>query len=77
MAPGYGKIKQAAAYMNISVRTLRSLLQEGLPSYKLPTGCILLKYSDIDAFINQFKVENNFLDELTTDIATEVLGRKK
>ena len=50
----WGKIKEAAVYSGLKSRKFRDLLKAGLPHSRLPGGCILVKFSDIDAFLKKF-----------------------
>ena len=52
---GWAKIKFAAHYAGISERTLRSWLKNGLRHTRLPTGTILIKYSWIDQFLENYE----------------------
>ena len=54
MKHGWAKIPQIAPYMGLSERTVRKLLKEGLRCCRLPSGTVLVKYSDADAFLEQF-----------------------
>ena len=58
MTQGWAKIRQAAAYSGVSVRTLRTWLTMGLKHARV-RGCILMRYSDIDAFIERFVLDEN------------------
>jgi len=50
---GYARLKTASEYANISKSTLRNWIKDGLKYTKI-RGTMLLKYSDIDNYINQF-----------------------
>jgi excisionase family DNA binding protein len=62
MKDGYGKIPAGAKYAGISSRTFRELLKQGLRHIRLPSGTVLVKYSDIDAFLEQFAVTESEAD---------------
>jgi excisionase family DNA binding protein len=47
---GWAKPKQIAKYMDLSERTVRSLLKKGLPHIRMPTGTTLVKYSEVDEY---------------------------
>ena len=53
---GWAKIKPAAQYAGISERTLRQWLKEGLRHTRLKTGTVLIKYTWVDEFLEQFEV---------------------
>jgi excisionase family DNA binding protein len=69
---GWGKIKPAAKYAGISERTFRDWLKVGLPHSRLPSGTILIKYSDIDEFLKRFEVMKNQADEMVEQILSEL-----
>jgi hypothetical protein len=52
---GWGKTKQAAAYAGVSIRTFRKWLKNGLKHSCLPSGVILVKFQDIDEFLENFR----------------------
>lgn len=56
--PGFLDLKAAAAYTSLSVRTLREHIKRpgGPPIYRV-VGKILLKRSDIDAWLERFKID--------------------
>jgi len=54
---GWAKIKGAARYAGISVRTWRGWLKNGLRHVRLETGTIPVKYSWIDDYLLQHEVD--------------------
>jgi len=50
---GYARLKNACEYADISKSTLRNWINDGL-RYTKVKGITLIKYSDIDNYINQF-----------------------
>ena len=74
--PGWGKTTAAAEYAGVSVRTLRKWLRHGLKHSRLPSGTIWIKFSNIDAFLDQYEVESHedskYLNELVNDIMDEL-----
>ena len=72
---GWLKVKDAAKYSGVSVRTFRDLLKDGLEHSKLPSGTILIKPASIDAYLEQFTVSeaadiSRVVDDLVADIIT-------
>ena len=51
---GWAKIPQIAEYLDLSPRTVRKLLKQGLRHARMESGTVLVKYSDADAFLEQF-----------------------
>ena len=61
---GYCKIKDARQYAGgVSEKTLRAWIKMGLPC-SMPGGIILIKYSDIDAFLEQYQVRDHAVDKI-------------
>jgi hypothetical protein len=64
--PAYLDLKAAAAYTSLSVRTLREHIKKpGAPPIYRVVGKILLKRSDIDVWLESFKVD---LDSLANRV---------
>jgi excisionase family DNA binding protein len=61
-------MREAAEYSGVSVRTLRNWLKDGLPKFRLSTGTILIAYRDIDAWMEQFRVDRNKLDAVVDEV---------
>jgi hypothetical protein len=65
---GYCKVKKAAPYADVSERTFRDWLKAGLPHYRLPTGIILISYSDIDVYLDQFRKDGTKVSAIADQI---------
>ena len=65
---GYAKVKQAAKYAGVSERTFRDWLKEGLPYFRLSTGTILIAYRDIDAWMQNFRVDQSKADAIVDEL---------
>lgn len=74
MSEGWAKIKQCAEYAGVSERTLRDWLKEGLEHSRLPSGMLLIRFSNIDSFLKQFSVTGD-RDRQINRIANETLKR--
>ena len=68
MQPGWAKIKDAAEYSGISVRTMRDWLKNGLKHSRLPSGTILIKREWIDDFLTRFEVAENEAERITNQV---------
>lgn len=69
---GWSKIPGAAAYAGVSPRTFRDWLKAGLIHAKLPTGTILVQYTDIDTFLKRFNVTpkgEKMIDDIVNEIS--------
>ena len=71
---GWGKIKDAAKYCSVSTRTLRDWLKRGLKHSRVDGGCILIRFSAIDEFLERFSVEDNLAD-VADAIVREVMSK--
>ncbi len=65
------KVKQAAQHMGLSSRTVRDLLNNGLPHSRLPSGTILLEDCQIDEYLRSFDIQrqdNQLVDNLVKEL---------
>ena len=60
---GWLKIRPSASYCNMSERTLRGWLKEGLKHSRIK-GTVLIKVSDLDQYLKGFAVDGNQVDQL-------------
>ncbi|HET8579921.1 MAG TPA: helix-turn-helix domain-containing protein [Nitrospiraceae bacterium] len=70
----YLSLKALSAHSGLSVRTLRKALTETvhpLPHYRL-SGKILVRRSEFDRWMAQFRQEGAELDQIVSQIAKEV-----
>ena len=75
MTMGWAKIRQAAAYAGVSTRTMRDWLRMGL-KYSRVRGCILIQYSDVDAFIERFAMTEDAVDRVVDEVINGFHGRQ-
>lgn len=66
----WGKVKTIAERSDVSPRTVRTWLKDGLP-YSKVRGTILIKFDQLDAFLESYSVSSNEIDS----IVEEVLGK--
>ena len=69
---GWGKIKQAARYTGISERTMRDWFKQGLKYTRLPTRTILIRYSDIDDWLEGFAVNDDKINRIVDDVCKDL-----
>ncbi|MFC1831153.1 hypothetical protein ACFL0S_03935 [Thermodesulfobacteriota bacterium] len=65
--PGWKKVKNYAAHVDLSERTTRDLLKQGLPHIRLSSGTILIEVEQADAWLRGFSVDSQtatIVDEL-------------
>ena len=65
---GWCKPSTGAKYTSVSLKQFRGWLRNGLEHSQLPNGRILVKYSAIDRYLEQFEVRNpsqELAEELT------------
>ena len=67
--------KSAAVYCDISVRTLRGLLAEGLPHVRLKSGRVRIKRDWIDAFFEK-RIEDPAaaIDKAVSEVCRDLAG---
>lgn len=70
---GWTKVKGGTAYAGISERSFRKLLTQGLKHSRLKTGTILIRFSDIDDFLNQFQVVEDEVEKITDEVLAEFI----
>ncbi len=65
---GYLKLSALAEYSGLGVRTLRTAIKErGLPCFRIEGGVILVKVSDFDDWMAQYRIGSE-----AEDIAKEL-----
>jgi hypothetical protein len=74
---GWGSIKNAAKYADVSVRTMRGLLKRGLKHSRLSSGMIRIRYSDIDEFFMQYQVSENQIDKIVDEVMRHFAEKSK
>ena len=65
---GWAKVKDAANYAGVSVRTLRDWLKNGLRHSRVSAGMILVSYAAIDKYLVDFEVNENRVDEIVDEV---------
>ena len=73
---GWAKVKEAAKYAGISQRTFSNWLKNGLKHARLKTGTILIKYSDIDEYLDGFTTQKNEVQETVDQIMRNFNSRR-
>ena len=69
---GWCRIKIAAEYAGVSVRTLEDWIRQGLKVSRLPTGHRLIKYEWIDEFLERYIVNRNHVDKMVEEIMSQM-----
>ena len=69
---GWANVKNAAKYADVSVRTLRDWLKEGLKHSRLNAKTIRIRYSDIDEFLQQFQASDHFVDDIVDAVMRDL-----
>ena len=70
---GWGKVKASAQYAGISERTFRDWLKRGLKYSQLPSGTILVRFSDIDQYLERFSANDDQVDRIVKDVCEELI----
>lgn len=73
MAEGWRKIKGAAKHCDLSERTLRGLLKQGLPHSRLPSGTILISLRLLDEYLEALEVKENKVDQIVEEVVAELV----
>jgi hypothetical protein len=56
MEKGYLKLRSLSSYSNLSIKTLRGMIQAGLPFFqKGKRGAILIKVTDFDDYMSRYR----------------------
>jgi len=66
------KVKDGAKYADVSERTFRSWLKNGLHHSKLPSGLILIKVAWIDQYLQQFKRQDDEASRIAESIIKDI-----
>lgn len=57
LANGYCRVPEAARYLSLGTRTIWEMIRIGkIPTYRLGRKVVLLKYQDLDEWMNEKKV---------------------
>jgi excisionase family DNA binding protein len=65
---GWATIKKAAKYADVSERTFRDWLKNGLKHSRLNAKTIRIRYTDIDEFLERYQVDDHLLDDLVDSV---------
>lgn len=77
MDPEYLDLKGLARYSSLSVGTLRVILaRPGGPPHYRPGGKMLIRRSDWDSWIAQYRQNPQDLDALVDKVMAEITGTK-
>jgi hypothetical protein len=64
---GWGKIPESARYAGMKPRAFREWLKGGLKHTRMPSGTVLVKFSDIDSFLEKYQVNENRVDKIVDE----------
>ena len=69
MTPSFLSVDHAAAYADVSVKTLKRWIQQGLPKYQAgPRSKVLIRLGDIEQFLTRKEVNTPNLTALVEDV---------
>ncbi|MBN1903691.1 MAG: helix-turn-helix domain-containing protein [Deltaproteobacteria bacterium] len=68
---GWANVKKASEYVDVSEKTMRNWLKEGLKHSQLPSGTIRIRYTDIDEFLNQYTVNEDMVNSVVNKVCAE------
>ncbi len=69
---GWAKPSVGARYCGVSLKVFRGWLRNGLEHSQLPTGRILVKYTAIDSYLQQFLIENDQAKRTAHELVEEL-----
>jgi hypothetical protein len=69
---GWSKVKAGAQYAGVSERTFRPWLKKGLKHSRLPSGTILIRFIDIDDYLERFAVKDDQVADIVQEICKEL-----
>lgn len=71
----YFDLPRLSEYSCLGVGTLRDYCRQGLPHFK-PKGKVLVKKSEFDAWIEQFRCENESVKDIVNEVIESLKGDK-
>ena len=74
---GWGKIKEASRYAGIRERTMRNWLKQGLRHARIPSGTVLIRYRDIDDYLEQFCDSEHQINRMVDDVVKEFTVKRR
>jgi predicted site-specific integrase-resolvase len=73
LQPGYLSLKKAAAWADVSIKTIKRWIAAGLPVYQGVTGGkVLVRPQDINSFLQKRQVPQVDVDALVNETLTEM-----
>ena len=73
---GWASIKNAVKYADVSSRTMRSWMKDGLKYSRLPSGMIRIQYSAIDEYLSSHQVdEAGMVDKIVEEVMRDFSRR--
>ena len=70
----HGKVPTCARRVGVSPRTVWTWVGQGLPCVRVG-GTTLIKFSDLDAWLQKHRVERNEIKRVVDDIMEKLKGR--
>ncbi len=75
---GWASVKKAAKYTDVSERTMRSWMKDGLRYSRLPSGMIRIRYSALDEFIEAYEAgDGRDVDRIVDEIVNDMVGNRR
>lgn len=69
---GWANVKNAAKYADVSEKTMRKWLTEGLIHSRLPSGTIRISYTDIEDFLKQYIVNEDMVENVVNEVCADL-----
>jgi predicted site-specific integrase-resolvase len=78
LQPGYLSLKKAAAWADVSQKTIKRWIAAGLPVYQsMPGGKVLVKPQEIDQFLQKRQAPQIDVDALVNETLKEMGQERK
>ena len=72
-ATGYIRIKELAEDIGVHRKTIQGWIKKGLPCYRPSHRLVLIKKSDLDEFLGQFKNKRNSVDDIVDSVVKDLI----
>ncbi len=69
---GWAKPKVACRYAGVGEKTFRGWLKQGLKHSRLASGSILVRYRDIDKYLEHFVVNDDQVSAIVDEVCKEM-----
>ena len=73
--PGFLSLEHAADYADVSVKTVKRWIQQGLPKYQAgPRSKVLIRPGDIEAYLTRHQANPPNIDSMVDEVMNELVS---